>query len=134
MGKEDYSKAFKSGSKDYQARLLRGEKPTLQVLDDIMLSKDSCTEVYLGLVQIPTERIVGTKTVGRSNSFAGNFMPILQDNSEFACKWVSLSNSHVEEGIREPIKAYEYMNKFYVEEGNKRVSVMKYFGAVSIPG
>ena len=134
MGKEDYSKAFKSGNKDYQARLLRGEKPTLQVLDDIMLNKDSYTEVYLGLVQIPTERIVGTKTVGRSNSFAGNFMPILQDNSEFAYKWVSLSNSHVEEGIREPIKAYEYMNEFYVEEGNKRVSVMKYFGAVSIPG
>ena len=26
------------------------------------------------------------------------------------------------------------MNKFYVEEGNKRVSVMKYFGADSIPG
>ena len=26
------------------------------------------------------------------------------------------------------------MNKFYVEEGNKRVSVMKYFQAVSIPG
>jgi hypothetical protein len=42
--------------------------------------------------------------------------------------------SHVEEGIREPIKAYEYMNKFYVEEGNKRVSVMKYFDVVSIPG
>ncbi len=61
-------------------------------------------------------------------------MPILQDNSEFACKWAALSTSHVEEGIREPIKAYEYMNLFYVEEGNKRVSVMKYFGAVSIPG
>ena len=28
----------------------------------------------------------------------------------------------------------EYMNKFYVEEGNKRVSVMKFFGAISIPG
>ena len=38
------------------------------------------------------------------------------------------------EGIRDPIKAYEYMNKFYVEEGNKRVSVLKFFGAVSIPG
>lgn len=134
MGKEDYNKAFKAGKKDYQARLLRGEKPTLQVLDDIMLTKDSYSEVSLGLVQIPTERIVGTKTAGRSNSFAGNFMPILQDDSEFAYKWISLSNSHVEEGIRDPIKAYEYMNEFYVEEGNKRVSVMKYFGAVSIPG
>ena len=38
------------------------------------------------------------------------------------------------EGIREPIKAYEFMNKFYVEEGNKRVSVLKFFDAVSIPG
>jgi len=134
MAREDYNRAFKAGKKDYQARMLRGEKPTLQVLDDIMLAKNSYTEVSLGLVQIPTERIVGTKTVGRSNSFAGNFMPILQESSEFACKWISLSVSHVEEGIREPIKAYEYMNEFYVEEGNKRVSVMKYFGAVSIPG
>ena len=26
------------------------------------------------------------------------------------------------------------MNKFYVEEGNKRVSVLKYYDAVSVPG
>ena len=41
-----------------------------------------------------------------------------------------LSTSHEKEGIHEPIKAWEYMNKFYVEEGNKRVSVMKFFGAI----
>lgn len=134
MGTDDYMKAFKAGKKDYQARMLRGEKPTLQVLDDIMPEKGAYHEVSLGLVQIPVDQIVGTKTVGRSNSFAGNFMPILLDESEFAAKWISLSTSHLEEGIRDPIKAYEYMNKFYVEEGNKRVSVLKYFGAVSIPG
>ena len=134
MGKEDYSKAFKLGKKDYQTRMLRGEKPTLQVLDDFMPEKGSYSEESLGLVQIPIDQIVGTKTVGRSSSFAGNFMPILRESTEFAAKWISLSISHVEQGIREPIKAYEYMNRFYVEEGNKRVSVMKYFGAVSIPG
>ena len=32
------------------------------------------------------------------------------------------------------VKAYEYMNKFYIEEGNKRVSVLKYYDAVSVPG
>ena len=48
--------------------------------------------------------------------------------------WVELYKAHLTEGIRDPIKAYEYMNKFYVEEGNKRVSVLKFFGAVSIPG
>ncbi len=134
MGKEDYGKAFKLGKKDYQMHMLRGEKPTLMVLDDIMPEKGAYSEDSLGLVQIPIEQIVGTKTVGRSSSFAGNFMPILRESTEFAEKWSQLSTSHVEEGIRDPIKAYEYMNKFYVEEGNKRVSVMKYFGAVSIPG
>ena len=134
MGSEDYSKAYLLGKKDYQSRMLRGVRPTLQVLDDFMPEKGSYSEMPLGLVQIPADQIVGTKTVGRSNSFAGNFMPILRETTEFASKWASLSTSHVEEGIREPIKAYEYMNKFYVEEGNKRVSVMKYFGVVSIPG
>ncbi len=134
MGYDDYSKAYKAGKKDYQARMLRGENPTLAILDDIMPPKGSYSEMPLGLVQIPVDQIVGTKTVGRSNSFAGNFMPILKENTEFASKWIKLSISHEEEGIREPIKAYEYMNKFYVEEGNKRVSVMKYFGVVSIPG
>ena len=134
MGREEYARAFKLGKKDYQARLLRGEKPTLPVLDDLLPQKGSYSEKPLGMVQIPLERVAGTKTVGRSSSFAGNFMPILRETTEFAAKWAQLSTSHVIDGIREPIRAYEYMNWFYVEEGNKRVSVMKYFGADSIRG
>ena len=30
------------------------------------------------------------------------------------------------------IKVYEYMNKYYVIEGNKRVSVLKYFNSPTI--
>lgn len=134
MPMTDYEKAYKMGKKDYQYRMMHGMQPTLQVLDDILPSRGSYSEVPLGLVQIPMEQIAGTKTGGRSNAFAGNFMPILKENTEFATKWAYLSNIHVEEGLREPIKAYEYMNKFYVLEGNKRVSVMKYFDVVSIPG
>lgn len=61
-------------------------------------------------------------------------MPILDVDSEFASKWINLSISQVNEGINSPIIAYEYMNKFYVLEGNKRVSVLKYFKATSIMG
>ncbi len=134
MAREDYNKAFKLGKKDYQTRMLHGQRPILQVLDDILPERGSYSEVPLGLVQIPIEQIVGTKTFGRSSSFAGNFMPILREDTEFASKWTKLLDSHLEEGIRDPIKAYEYMNKFYVVEGNKRVSVMKYLEAVSIAG
>lgn len=134
MGQLDYEKAYRLGIKEYQQKLSKGEEPTLPSLDEILPPKSDYVEYPLGLVEIPIEQIVGTKTNNRSNAFAGNFMPLLDINSEFGMKWCSLSTSHVEEGIRDPIKAYEYMNKFYVEEGNKRVSVMKYFGVTFITG
>ncbi len=134
MNSDEYDKAYRSGKKDYQNRLMKGQQPTLKVLDDILPRDHHYAEIPLGVVQIPIERIVGTKVGGRSNAFAGNFMPILGANTEFAMKWQSLCVSHMEEGIHEPIKAYEYMNEFYVAEGNKRVSVLKFFEAVSVPG
>ena len=134
MGVVDYEKAYRMGKKEYQHRMSHGEKPTLPILDDILPSKGSYSQVPLGLVDIPLEQIVGTKTGSRSNAFASNFMPILDEDTEFAQKWSSLSTAHIEEGIRDPIKVYEYMNLFYVEEGNKRVSVMKFFDVESIPG
>ena len=134
MSMQDYEKAYKLGKKEYQQRLMEGKRPTLKVLDEILPSRGSYSEVSLGLVQIPLDQIVGTKTDSRSNAFARNFMPVLKENSEFALKWARLCEAQVEEGIREPIKAYEYMNKFYVVEGNKRVSVLKYFDVDVIPG
>ena len=134
MGASEYEKAYRLGKKEYQHRMMNGQQPTLKVLDEILPSRGSFKEVSLGLVQIPLKQIVGTKTGGRSNAFAANFMPILRADTEFADKWAYLSTAHEQEGIRDPIKAYEYMNQFYVEEGNKRVSVLKYYGAVSVPG
>ena len=123
----DYDKAYRMGKKEGQ---------TLPVLDDILKEKNitAAREIPLGLVQIPSELLVGTKTAGRSTAFSKSFYPILKENTEFAAKWMELYKAHMNEGIRDPIKAYEFMNKFYVEEGNKRVSVLKFFDAVSIPG
>ena len=47
MSKENYEKAYKLGKKEYQQRMAHGEKPTLQVLDDILPPKGSYSEVYL---------------------------------------------------------------------------------------
>lgn len=123
----EYAKAYKLGKK---------EGLPMIALDDILKEKNiqAPKEVSLGLVQIPMNQIVGTKTAGRSSAFSRSFYPIIKDPSEFSAKWISLYRAHLEEGIRDPIKVYEFMNKFYVEEGNKRVSVLKYFDAVSVPG
>ena len=134
MDRDYYSLALKAGQKQQREATARSEDPYLPALDDMLSVDRLVSGTDLGLVQIPLEFIVGTKSSGRTKSFASNFMPIAEENTEFASKWKNLCKSHLEEGIRDPIKAYEYMNRFYVEEGNKRVSVLKFFDAVSVPG
>lgn len=131
---EEYLSAVKSAKKEMAARQAAGLSTQLPALDTILKDVEIRGEVPLGLIDIPAERIVGTKTVGRTSSFAPNFMPLLDDKSEFGIKWKNLCTAHLEEGIRDPIQAYEYLNKYYVLEGNKRVSVLKYFEAPTIPG
>ena len=130
---EYYREALRLGQKDYRARVSKGLSPCLPVLDDFISPERAAHGVDLGLVQIPTEFLVGSKSRGRVNAFAPNFMPLLDEDSEFAAKWESLCKAHLTEGIQMPIKAYEYMNRFYVEEGNKRASVLKFFSAVGVP-
>ena len=62
------------------------------------------------------------------------YLPVLDEDTEFATKWSVLCDAHLDEGIRNPVTAYEFLNQFYIEEGNKRVSVLKHFEAGSIPG
>ena len=131
---EDYKNALKAGQRAYRACVARGQPPYLAVLDDILVNVNIVAQESLGLVEIPAESIVGTKTSGRHTAFASNFMPLLEADTEFATKWSNLCDAHLEEGIQNPILAYEFMNRFYVQEGNKRVSVLKYYGAVKIAG
>ena len=146
---EDYKSALKNGQRAYRACVARGQSPYLAVLDDILVNVNIVSQEPLGLVEIPAESIVGTKTSGRHTAFAPNFMqrhevrhtafapnfmPLLEADTEFAAKWSNLCEAHLEEGIHTPIIAFEFMNRFYVQEGNKRVSVLKYYGAVKIAG
>lgn len=124
---EDYNKALKIGERTFRRDTSRGRYPYLPALDEIV-GQGETSEEPVGLVEVPIENIRGTKTKGRTEAFASNFMPLLAPNSEFATKWAKLYDSAIEEGIREPIKAYEYMRSFYVMEGNKRVSVSAYIG------
>ncbi|MBR5420389.1 MAG: BMP family ABC transporter substrate-binding protein [Lachnospiraceae bacterium] len=134
MGSQEYLRALKLGDKEYKACVSKGIYPYLPVLDDLVSRVDIETQVPLGLVEIPIKSIVGTYSAGRTTAFARNFMPILEPDSEFSAKWGQLYDSLEEDGLRDPIKAFEFNNRFYVMEGNKRVSVFKYMDAVSIEG
>ncbi len=133
--REEYRSALRQGQKEYRDLMMRGKTPNPAVLDEILPKFAAESTQDIPLVDIPTERIVGTKSAGRISAFTAGFLPILPEDTEFAAKWVGLCAAHLsDEGIRDPIFCYEYLGNFYVQEGNKRVSVLKYFGAPKIPG
>ena len=132
MSFEYYNKAQKMGIRAYKDSLAHGKYPYLPVLDEILSHAHIDGEIPLGVEDIPLNQVVGTSTLGRTQAFASNFMPLLDENSEFAMKWAKLASYQEQEGIQDPILVYEYMANYYVVEGNKRVSVLKFFQAPTI--
>lgn len=135
LARDEYSAAFSRAKKEQKELIAAGKPVHPAVLDDILAGSNSDIVQDLGLVEIPTERIVGTRSAGRITAFTATFRPLLDPDSEFATKWVVLCDAHLDEaGIRDPIVCYEYLGNFYVQEGNKRVSVLRHFEAPRIPG
>ena len=129
---EDYAKARKLGLKQVERDISDGRYPYPPALDDILKNQGYQGEVPVGLTEIDLSLIAGTKTRGRQNMFSSGFMPIAEASSEFASKWSDLIDSQRAEGLRDPIVVYEYLQRFYVQEGNKRVSVSRYLGMPTI--
>ncbi len=130
---DDYRKARKLGQKQVQRDVTQGRYPYPPALDDILKSSGFAGEIPVGTVEIDMALIAGTKTRGRQNMFSSQFMPLAEVGSEFSSKWSDLIDSQRAEGLRDPIVVYEFMQHFYVQEGNKRVSVMRYLGMPTIP-
>ncbi len=129
---DEYVKARKAGEKEYKARTAAGEYPFLPALDEILPDCDTMPHRAMGMLEIPVELIAGTKTMARQNSFAPNFMPLLEPDTEFAMKWSNLYQAQLSEGFNSAIKVYEYLHRFYVQEGNKRVSVSRFLDMPTI--
>ena len=130
---EQYNLAQKAGLRQVKERLAAGLAPHPEVLDELLPPHLADDWQDLGVVEIPAERIAGTKTAGRMGALSAEFLPLLDSSTEFAAKWMNLCDAHLsQEGIREPVVCYEYLGHFYIQEGNKRVSVLRSFGATYI--
>ena len=79
---QEYEKARKSAQKQYRACVSAGTYPYLPALDDMLPYVDIVSESSLGIVEIPLDLVVGTKTAGRQNAFSNGFLPLFPCNSE----------------------------------------------------
>ncbi|MHC1786728.1 MAG: BMP family ABC transporter substrate-binding protein [Christensenellales bacterium] len=127
-----YERAYRLGQRQYSQLTARGERGTLVVMDELTEEGRIMAYVRQPTREISLGRVVGTYTSARAHSFSAGFMPLHPLSSEFASKWISLCAIHMSEGLRDPVEVYEYLWKYYVVEGNKRVSVLKHFGAASV--
>ena len=135
LASEEFAQALKLGQKEFKEASSAGKQRHPLVLEDILHGDLLESVVDVGLVEIPAERIIGVKTAGRVTAFSANFRPLLGQKTEFGVKWISLCEAHLgEKGITDPILCYEYLGNFYVQEGNKRVSVLRHFESPQIPG
>ena len=132
MHQDHYFYTRKEGLRIANDLRARGIDPGLPVLNEILPNINKLSQVPLGLCQIPLNMIEGTVTSGRTLAFTRGFYPLLDIGTEFANKWTILYDDIVREGLREPVKAMEYYNHYYIIEGNKRVSVMKRLDAALI--
>jgi len=130
----EYERALKLGQRELKELSSQGADPHPAVLDNLIREFSAENTEELPLVEIPVHRITGTKSASRTNAFTASFLPLLPADSEFGQKWINLCAAHLsDEGIHNPIECFEYLGNFYVQEGNKRVSVMSHFGALRIP-
>ena len=127
-----YSRARREGLRVYQAAIQANTDPYLPVLEDRVPNLSQLSRISLGVLTIPLDRVVGSVSQGRSYAFSEGFLPILEGGSEFASKWERLCESVEAEGVNQPITALEYLGYYYVIEGNKRTSVMKFLNATDI--
>jgi len=127
-----YNDARSKGKKEYSRLKARGQSGHLNSLDGLLKDIDIVGTISLGSYEIPLHKVVGTYYHARRMMFSKNFLPLESDSTEFSAKWVEVCRAHLEEGIRDSAKVYEYLNYYYVMEGNKRVSVLKYFDAASV--
>ena len=91
-------------------RVHQGLNPYLEILDEILPDYHVSGQEELGVIEIPADKIVGTKTRGRSDAFASNFMPLIPEKSEFCMKWQTLCQYHLGESGLPYHEAREVIN------------------------
>ncbi len=130
--RDQYAEARRKAKLNYAKAVSQGRDGHLPALEGALEHTQIAAEQQIGLEEVPLNKIVGTVTHSRARSFAPGFLPLPKQKTEFGIKWVNLYIHQIETGVTEPIILQEYLNWYWVAEGNKRVSVFNYLGAYSI--
>lgn len=125
-----YNTAWNAAKRQYR----RGLHSHPVALKSFLHEKDIAYTIDLEVMNIPTGKIVGVaKASHKDLAYTADFLPTNPADSSFAAKWVWLYQAYLNDvDVCEPVHCYEYLGKFYVIDGMKRVSVAKCHGVSTI--
>ena len=107
--------------------------PYLNAMENTLDESSIAERVDLGILEIPVRQIVGSVSDADEVLYTYDFMPLAEDASEFADSWCQMYQAYLSiRGLTDPIDCVEYMGKFYVVDGKKRVSVLKAHGEIRV--
>jgi hypothetical protein len=107
--------------------LLRGEGEDLLSFDEVRKASRANGGLRRGRREVEVRRIVGS--VGRYRQFDRNFMP---RKASLRDKWERVDRAFVRGEELPPVSLYKIGDRYFVEDGNHRVSVARYQGVEMI--
>ena len=126
---EQYQKAYVFAVRDTQKDKKLGLPANPSVLEEMLDESMVSDIVDIGIIDVPTSMIVGAvhKTEALAQ-YTQKFLPLCKPDSGYADQWRTLYAVLAnKEGFSEEISCVEYLGKFYVLDGLKRVSAVKFF-------
>ncbi len=95
--------------------------------DEVKGSLGAFNQVYLGMRVVPVKKIVGS--VNRYRDFDPAFLPT---KASLETKWKRIDRAFHRAEELPPVSLYKIGDKYFVVDGNHRVSVARYQGVESI--
>lgn len=131
---EHYQKAYALATRSQKKHKKMGLTACPVSMDNVLDNKLVSYRLDLGVIEIPTSLIVGVaEATEKATLYTKDFLPVSIPKSQFAEQWGDIYNRHVNhESMGREIRCYEFLGRFYVSDGLKRVSVAKYHGTATV--
>lgn len=125
--REDFEQAYRRGFWRAVSAWFSKRDNELLPYDEVRKHLAHHSEHYIGMHQIPVDRIVGS--VSRYNDFDRAFLP---RRTHTRGRWESIDRAHLTDIILPPIQVYKIGDVYFVRDGNHRVSVARERGQAFI--
>jgi hypothetical protein len=124
---DDFERAYRRGFWRKLSSWFTGERNELLPFYAVRERIPIHGQHYLGLRQVPVDKIVGS--LGRYRDFDRAFLP---RQARTRSRWVSIDSAHYEEITLPPVELYKMGDIYFVRDGNHRVSVARERGQVFV--